>query len=55
MHCIEEDRFDNVQNIATFTMFGKMMWKKLRSVKLCTDSSFLQQLNADGYLGNENV
>ena len=52
MHCIEGDCFDNVENIIPFTMFGKMMRKTLGSVKLCTDSLFLQQLNADEYLGN---
>ena len=57
VHCIEDECFDDVQNITLFTMFGKIMRKKLGSVKSCTDSSFLQQLNADDYLGNadENV
>ena len=49
---ISEDVFDSDQNILLSSVFGKLIRKRLASVKSCTDASLLQSLNAADHLEN---
>ena len=49
---ISEDEFDSEQVIELSSVFGTMMRKRLVTVRSCTDTSFLENLNAADHIVN---